>query len=132
VTVSSGGQVVTEGDSQKVKFTFTRDGYNGDPLTVEFTYNGDEQIVTFEPNKSEVTFEFAVADDGVYQGSRDAVVELLEGFGYELGAAKSATIVINDDESEPLPIASIGTQRPLRQPAGWKSRSPSAALPWDR
>jgi hypothetical protein len=89
--------------------TFTRTGSTSSPLTVNFTVGGTATSgsdftaigtsVTFAAGFATATKTVSVLDDVAPEASESVTVTLASGSGYTIGAASSATVFIQDDDS---------------------------------
>ena len=129
VTVAVSPASVVENGVQNSVFTFTRSGATTQPLTVNFnvggtaTFNSDYTIsgatafdattgsVTFAAGQSKATITLDPAGDTVIEPNETAVLTLVVGAGYALGAANAivATSTIVADETEVSVTATQGT-----------------------
>lgn len=96
-------------------FTFKRTGTHGTsaPLTVNYTLSGtategaDFQslggTVTIPAGQSSVTKTVTVLDDAVLEGKERAILRLSSSPAYTIGWPGNSTVLIADNEPEPLP-----------------------------
>ena len=107
VTVAGGGDV-TEGAA--AVFTLTRSNtYTTGTLGVTFTVTDIDGVVsgeapiqaTFPANEPKVTVEVWTDDDEVDEPDAVLTLELDDGDAYDLGAASTATVTVQDNEGTP-------------------------------
>lgn len=96
-------------------FTFRRTGTNGIslPLTVNYTlsgtaingtdYTGLAGSVTIPAGQASITETITVTNDAGLEGKENVVVSLSTSPAYTIGWPGKNTVIINDDEPEPLP-----------------------------
>ncbi|WP_016951078.1 Calx-beta domain-containing protein [Anabaena sp. PCC 7108] len=95
-------------------FTLTRTGSTTSALTVNYTtagtatngtdYSNLTGTVTFAAGSATATVTVNPIDDTIVEGTETAILNLATGTGYTLGAAKSATVNIADND---LPLITI-------------------------
>ena len=108
----SGGAGVVEGGS--AVFTVSASPKPASPLAVTVTVasQGDygvtvgSQTVTI-PVAGTATLSVATSGDSADEPDGSVTATLVDGADYDLGAAKSATVAVSDDDDPPTPVVSI-------------------------
>ncbi|WP_413175631.1 beta strand repeat-containing protein [Anabaena azotica] len=91
-------------------FTFTRTASDVNP-TVNYTItgtaaNGTDYLqltgtATFAPGSTTTTITVTPTDDFIFEGNETVILTLTNGTGYNLGTAKTATVIIADNDAIP-------------------------------
>ncbi|MFM6879470.1 MAG: Calx-beta domain-containing protein, partial [Dolichospermum sp.] len=99
-------------------FTLTRTGDLSSALTVNIAMSGTatngtdyatiSNTVTFLAGSATATFNLSVIDDTLIEGTETAILTVLAGTGYTVGAAASATVNIADND---LPIIDLSANQ---------------------
>ncbi len=115
VSVSASPTSLSE-SAGPVRFTFTRTGDTGQPLTVFFTGEGTAtsgadyaalpDSVTIAVGQSSFDLDVALVDDGTQEDSETLELRLTENAAYNLTVA-GATVTITDDDGGFVPTVSI-------------------------
>ncbi|WP_419924106.1 S8 family serine peptidase [Candidatus Poriferisocius sp.] len=111
VVTIAGGTGVTEGGDASYTVTANPPPTASLPVQVKVTQVGDYGAVTGTrtvtvPVGGTVTFTVATADDSVDEADGSVTATLIDGAGYVLGAAKTATVNVADDD-DPAPQVNI-------------------------
>ncbi len=110
----SGGAGVTEGGSASFTLTANPAPTNAMSVTVTISASGDygatigSRTVTI-PTGGSVTFSVATSNDSVDEPDGSVTATLVDGADYDLGAVKTATVGVADDDDPPVvtPVVSI-------------------------
>jgi hypothetical protein len=96
-------------------FTFTRTGFTGGALTVNFTVGGTATSgsdytsigsnVTFAAGSSTAAKTVSVLDETLVESNETVVVTLAAGTGYVIGSPSNATVTIQDDDATTITVA---------------------------
>ena len=108
VTVQAVESRVVEG--AEAAFTLKRTGAAAEPLTVGLEVTATGSMIGAEPPTSalfpagagETTLTVRTIDDRVDEPDREIVAKLLNGAGYTLGSATSATVQVKDNDAAPV------------------------------
>ncbi|MFM6728949.1 MAG: Calx-beta domain-containing protein, partial [Dolichospermum sp.] len=100
------------------QYTLTRTGSLTSALTVNIAMSGTatngtdyatiSNTVTFLAGSATATFNLSVIDDTLIEGTETAILTVLAGTGYTVGAAASATVNIADND---LPIIDLSANQ---------------------
>jgi hypothetical protein len=100
-------------------FTFTRSGFTGAVLTVNFTVGGTAAsgsdytalgtTVSFAAGSATTTKTVSVLDDVLVENSETVLLTLASGTGYTVGSPATATVTVRDDESTVVVAATDAT-----------------------
>src|SRR6185369_13337049 len=95
-------------------FTFTRTGFTGGALTVNFTVGGTATSggdytsigsnVSFAAGSSTAVKTVSVLDDTLVESNETVVVTLAAGTGYVIGSPSNATVTIQDDDATTITV----------------------------
>jgi hypothetical protein len=117
VTVAATGATATETATPGGTVTFTRTGSTGAALTVLFTVSGtaspgfDYQTlpasVVIPAGQASVTLPVVPVDDPLVEGQETVIVTLGPDAAYVVGDPSAATVAIDDDDTEPLPLPQL-------------------------
>ena len=116
VTVAAETATVTEG-AQAV-FVLTRAGVVSQELEVTFTVAGGDAVLsgapptvaTFEDDRTTVRVLLETADDTTDEPDAALKITLTDGAAYDLGAASTATVTVEDNDAAPtVTIAAAGS-----------------------
>ena len=122
VTLMVDSNTVTEGDNNKITYTFTRKGEMTAALTVDFTvtgtvtfnedytltgaeeFNGSNGKVNFKAGESTATVTLEVINDSNIEEDETVALSLVEGSGYKLSKTDvaMATVTITSEDKEPI------------------------------
>ncbi len=108
VTVQAVKSPVVEG--AEAAFTLRRTGATAEPLTVSLEVSATAPMPGSEPPTSalfpagadETTLTVRTIDDSVDEPDREIATTLLNGNGYTLGSAVSATVLVRDNDGAPV------------------------------
>ncbi|MCI0635539.1 MAG: hypothetical protein L0206_16740, partial [Actinobacteria bacterium] len=108
VFASATDLVAAENGSDSGTWTISRLGPTTEPLLVSYTLSGTADAgvdylalpgsVTIASGTAEVTVTLEPIDDALFEGPESAVLTLVDGPGYSVGAPGGGTITIQDDE----------------------------------
>ncbi|MFM6818538.1 MAG: Calx-beta domain-containing protein [Dolichospermum sp.] len=103
------------------QYTLTRTGSLTSALTVNIAMSGTatngtdyatiSNTVTFLAGSATATFNLSVIDDTLIEGTETAILTVLAGTGYTVGAAASATVNIADNDLLNLPIIDLSANQ---------------------
>ncbi|MFN9622281.1 MAG: choice-of-anchor L domain-containing protein, partial [Cyanobacteriota bacterium] len=103
----------TSSSSRSGEFIISRTGSTTNPLTVSFSlsgsasaadYAGIPTVITIPAGESSAIVTIAPIDDALLEGNETVILSLIDGTGYDLGLPSSATVVLEDNETQPVNI----------------------------
>lgn len=86
------------GISGSVNFEITSDSVNGAKEGVHFTLEGDSKTLTFTKEKATQNIVLNIVDNDTFGGDVKMTITLSDPKGVKLGANKSCSVMIEDDE----------------------------------
>ncbi|MFM6724891.1 MAG: Calx-beta domain-containing protein, partial [Dolichospermum sp.] len=116
VTLAVAPTSVTEDGTTNLVYTFTRNGFTSNALTVNYTIggtaiNGNDyssigSSVTFAAGSSTATVTVDPAADNTLEADETVILSLASGTGYTIGTTTSVTgTIVNDDASVSLAVS---------------------------
>jgi hypothetical protein len=112
VAISAGDPSAAENGPNTGAFTITRSGSTAAPLVVQYSVGGTATggsdysplpgLVTIPAGQASATIALVPINDTTVEGSETVVVNLSADPAYALGASKTATVIIADDDSGQL------------------------------
>jgi subtilisin-like proprotein convertase family protein/Ca2+-binding RTX toxin-like protein len=118
ITVAATDAVAGE-PANNGQYTLTRTGSTAGALTVNIAMNGTATNgadyttiltpVNFAAGSATAVVNLNVIDDTLVEGTETAILTVLAGTGYTVGAAASATVNIADNDGGTLPVVSLAS-----------------------
>jgi alpha-tubulin suppressor-like RCC1 family protein len=130
VTLSASDPTATEAGRTTGTFTVTRTGTITTPLTVRLSYGGTSTkgldrnalplSIVIPAGAASATITVTPIDDSIAEPAETVIATLSTGAGYTMGAAKIATVTIQDNDSvvPTTPVVSLVATDPTATEAG--------------
>jgi hypothetical protein len=127
ISIASSGPDAAEADPTGSTLTLTRSGNPASALTVSYSIAGSATpgvdfsalpgSITIPAGQSSATLTITPLDDAVVEGDETVIVTLLSHAAYLIEEPSSASVLIADDDSQPVPGPQPAPERTIYLPA---------------